>query len=150
MAIAGRKPKPIDLRLLEGNRGHRPISDSTPRPRPVKPKKPAWLDKIARREWNRICKLLEPLGLLTQIDGAALGVYCQAYSRLKKAEDLIAAEGLTCIDHHGDLKTRPEVLISEKAMKTLRMIAAEFGMTPSSRGRIELKNSDSEEDEDLD
>lgn len=150
MAVAGRRPKPVELRVLEGNPGHRPLPENTPKPRPTKPKKPAWLDALARREWNRACKLLGPLGLLTEIDGAALGVYCQAYSRLKAAEDVIAEHGLTFEDFRSDPKPRPEVLIAEKAMRTIRMMAAEFGMTPSSRSRIELKGRDSDEDEDLD
>ena len=93
-------------------------------------------------------KLLGPLGLLSEIDGAALGVYCQAFSRLKQAEDTIAREGMI-YEIGKQKKQRPEILIAEKAMKTIRMIAIEFGMTPSSRGRIEVKVSDEEEDEDL-
>lgn len=95
-----------------------------------------------------MCKLLEPLGLLSEIDGAALGIYCQAFSRLVLAEKEIAAHGIV---HLEDLKlrTRPEVLIAEKAMKTLRAVAAEFGMTPSSRSRIQVLLNDEDDDEDL-
>ena len=148
MGAPGRKPKPTALRLLEGNREHRPIPPNEPKPKSVKPKKPAWLDRVARREWNRMCKLLEPLGLLSEIDGAALGIYCQAFSRLVLAEKAIAEHGIVYVDGLA-LRTRPEVLIAEKAMKTLRAVAAEFGMTPSSRSRIQVLLNDEDDDEDL-
>jgi len=115
----------------------------------VKPKKPPFLDATGRREWNRMCKLLEPLGLLSAIDGAALGIYCQAFSRLVEAEKAIAENGIVHVEGLC-LKTRPEVLIAEKAMRTLRTMAAEFGMTPSSRSRIVVNLNDEEADEDLD
>ncbi|GAF84142.1 unnamed protein product [marine sediment metagenome] len=148
MGAPGRKPKPTALRLLEGNREHRPIPENEPKPQSVKPKKPAWLDKIARREWNRMCKLLAPLGLLSVIDGAALGIYCQAFSKLVQTEKVIAEHGMVYVDGL-TLKTRPEVLIAEKAMKTLRATAAEFGMTPSSRSRIQVMLDDEDDDGDL-
>ena len=146
--MRGRLPEPTQLKVLKGVHESR-INRNEPNPRPVKPKKAPWLDKLARREWNRMCKLLEPLGLLSEIDGAALGIYCQAFSRLKQAEDAIVQGGMT-YEIGGQKKQRPEILIAEKAMKIIRMIAIEFGMTPSSRGRIEVKVSDEEEDEDLD
>lgn len=148
MGIPGRKPKPIALRIIEGNREHRSIPENTVKPRPVKPKKSPWLDKIAKKEWNRIVKLLAPLGLLSEIDGASLGVYCQAFSRLVQAEREIAAHGIVFVED-GKTKTRPEVLIAEKAMKTVRTMATEFGMTPSSRSRIPMMPDDEEENEDL-
>ena len=149
MGIPGRKPKPVPLRMLEGNREHRPINNDAPKPKTAKPKKPPFLDDIGRREWNRMVKLLDPLGLLTEIDGAALGVYCQAFSRLVQAEKAIALNGIVHVEGMC-LKTRPEVLIAEKAMRTLRTMAAEFGMTPSSRSRIVVNLNDEEADEDLD
>ena len=150
MSMPGRKPKPIALRILEGNREHRSIPENTAKPRPVKPKKAPWLDKIARREWNRMCKLLGPLGLLSEIDGAALGVYCQAFSRLKQAEDIITQEGMTYKTPTGQIKYRPEVMIARAMMNMLKKFAIEFGMTPSSRSRIPVMPDDEEENEDLD
>ena len=143
----GPKPQPTALKLLKGVRPCR-INRNEPKPRPVKPKKPPWLDKIARREWNRIVKLLAPLGLLSEIDGASLGVYCQAFSRLVQAEREIEADGLVLVED-GKTKTNPAVLIAEKAMKTVRTMATEFGMTPSSRSRIPMMPDDEDEDEDL-
>ena len=150
MSVPGRKPKPIAQRIIEGNREHRPIPENTAKPRPVKPKKAPWLDKIARREWNRMCKLLGPLGLLSEIDGAALGVYCQAFSRLKQAEDIIAREGMTYPNAKtGQIKYRPEIAIARAMMNMLKKFAIEFGMTPSSRSRIPVMPDAEEEDEDL-
>ena len=71
MAIAGRKPKPPAIRLLEGHAGHRPINMDAPKPRPIAPSCPTWLERDAKREWRRVAPALERLGLLTEIDGSA-------------------------------------------------------------------------------
>ena len=143
----GPKPTPTALKLLKGVRPCR-INENEPQPPTARPKKPAWLDKGARREWNRVCKLLESLGLLTELDGAVLGVYCQAFSRLRQAEDVIAKEGMT-YTAGGQIKPRPEILIASKAMKIIQQIAGEFGMTPSARGRLEVPDLTDFDDEDL-
>lgn len=37
-------------------------------------------------EWKRIAEALNRIGLLTQVDRAALAAYCQAYGRWMEAE----------------------------------------------------------------
>ena len=81
MGARGPAPKPTALKVLDGNPRHRPINRSEPRPRPVAPKCPSWLDAEAKREWRRIAPALERIGLLTEIDGTALAgcpVFCAA------------------------------------------------------------------------
>ncbi len=146
MGRRGPAPKPTVLKILQGNPGKRPLNKNEPKPKPVAPKCPSWLDKEAKREWKRVAPELERLGLLTVVDGAALAAYCQAYARWKQAEEIIKREGMTVTTETGYVMPHPAVKIAEKSMQLIRAFCAEFGLTPSSRGRMSLPEQ-KEEDE---
>ena len=146
MAPKGRKPKPAELRLLEGKRGHRPI------PKTVKPKKnkkipepPDWLCKYAKSEWKRVVPELYNLGLLTKIDTTALEAYCQCYARWREAEEQLKVE-CTKTDS-GYESPSAYINIANKYSKEMRAYLTEFGMTPSSRSRIGVDKPDTDEEE---
>ena len=151
MGMRGPAPRPLELVRAEGNPGHRKINGNNPKPKPVAPKCPPWLDTQARREWKRVAHELEILGLLTSLDLACFASYCAAYSRLVAAQRALKKEGLTFETPNGYIMPRPEVAISNIAMKIVKDFAVQFGFTPSARGRIQLPNSGSNpDDEDLD
>lgn len=150
MAVAGRKPKPPELRIIEGNPGHRPIPENTPKPAPKKPSCPRWLLPDAKKEWHRVAPMLEKLGLLTKIDMAALAGYCQSYARWKDCEEEIDRNGYTVVTEKGFVIQHPAVSIAKNCLNMVRKFCSEFGMTPSSRGRIQIPGLDDEDDEDLD
>jgi P27 family predicted phage terminase small subunit len=72
------------------------------------------------------------------VDRASLAAYCQAYARWREAEQVITQYGFTVTTDKGNIVQRPEVAIARNMMNTIRAFAAEFGLTPSSRGRISL------------
>ena len=138
--VRGRKPKPTNLKVIEGNRGKRALNKAEPKPTPVTPTCPAWLSGEARREWRRVVPELERLGLLTLVDRVALAGYCQGWSRLRQCEQIIDKEGLTYTTHSAQggtmVRPRPEVSMGQKYLAQLRAFCVEFGLTPSSRGRM--------------
>lgn len=139
---AGRKPKPLSLRILEGNPGHRPLPKNEPKPRPVAPPCPVWLLPAARREWRRVVPELLRLGLLTVVDRAALAGYCQAWAKVEAAERAIARNGLMTEDG----KARPEVGIAAKEWAMIRAFCAEFGLTPAARTRMAIAREQETDD----
>jgi len=145
MGVAGRKPKPPELRLVEGNPGHRPIPENTPKPSPKAPKRPSWLLPEAKREWSRVVPHLERLGLLTVVDRAVLAAYCQAWARYREAEEAIDREGVVRVTEKGYPVQNPAVSIARNMMNQVRAFAAEFGLTPSARGRIQLPETDDDD-----
>ena len=148
--MVGRKPKPAALKLLEGRAGHQAITE-TPKPRPIAPHCPTWLDREAKREWRRLAPALERLGLLTEVDGSALAGYCQAFARWQQAEKVMTEKGLTFETEKGYLVPRPEVTIARQMMVQMRAFSVEFGLTPSSRGRLTLPEvKDASEDNPFD
>lgn len=138
----GRKPKPPNLRVIEGNREHRPIPEC-----PDPPKKhisaPRWLDPLAKKEWRRISKELYSMGLLTAIDKAALEGYCQSYAKWKQAEQ--KAKIGVFQTKTGYIGQNPYINIAIKYAKEMRAFLVEFGLSPSSRTRINISDRPEEE-----
>lgn len=139
--MAGRKPKPTSLKVLEGNPGKRQLNQNEPKPDASLPRCPAWLDKEAKREWRRICPFLDQAGLLTQVDRAALAGYCQSYANWMEAEKHIAEEGSTFETPNGYQQQTPWVSIAQTNLKNMLKFCTEFGLTPSSRSRIVVANT---------
>ena len=133
-----RKPKPTALRLIEGNRGRRPFNKREPKPRPVVPKCPRHLNDAAKVEWKRIAKTLHKLGLLTEIDGGQLALYCQAWGRWIEAEDALKKHGtIVKAPKTGWPMSSPYLVVANKAMEQMQRALSEFGMSPASRARVQ-------------
>lgn len=146
MAV-GRKPKPTALKIITGNPGQRPL----PKNEPVvidesMPLPPAHLSELAIEEWGRVSQSLYDCSILTVIDRAALGAYCQAYARWAEAEIELAVDGELVVKNptSGAVAQNPLVGIAAKAATDMVKFAAEFGMTPSARSRVEVKVRDNE------
>ena len=155
MGRRGPAPKPTRLRIIEGNPSRRPLNHDEPKPKPIAPKCPAWLDKEAKREWKRVAPELEALGLLTVVDGATLAGYCQAYSRWLQAEQAISTHfkatgkltyGYTNKNGSTNELAIPEIAIAQKYLALVKAFCAEFGLTPSSRSRMSVRRTEAEDD----
>jgi len=136
MAQRGRKPKPTAIKRLEGNPGKRKLNENEPKPVKRAPKCPSWLDDEAKKEWKRLAKSLEDMGVLTNVDRAAFAGYCEAYARWKESEEFISKHGLIFKTPSGYFQQVPHVSIAQTYLKLVLKFAVEFGLTPSSRSRI--------------
>ena len=139
--MKGRKPLPANVHMLRGNPSKLPPErlQGAVQPAVERPSCPDHLTVEARAEWDRITIELEKLGLLTQLDRAALAVYCQAWGRWVEAERHLAEdgdEGLTMTTPSGFRRPGVWLVISERAVEQMHRFLAEFGMTPSARSRI--------------
>jgi P27 family predicted phage terminase small subunit len=148
--MRGRKPKPTHLRVIEGNPGKRAINRNEARP-PVSAglAAPAHIGPDGKREWRRVARQLEVLGLLASIDRGALAAYCAAYGLWADAQRRLAAynasekgkkAGAYLIETPGGaIIQHPLVGIVNQARKDVVKFAAEFGMTPSARSRVDVR-----------
>lgn len=139
-------PKPTKLKILEGNRGRRPI---TPEPEPPKgaPKMPQGMPERAKTLWKRLVFELDALNLITVVDGAALEGAVVAYAHATKADraveriqgDISKAErsgaGSEKLQHLY-YRLSMQNAASKKAWTQYRSFCVEFGLTPSSRTRL--------------
>ena len=135
--MIGRKPKPTALKRMAGNPGKRRMNEYEPDPPRYKPRCPSHLSDEAKKEWRRISKELYYLGLLSKLDRAFLAAYCQVYARWVKAEQKISEEGEVFITEKGFPMQSPWVSIANKAMDLMNKFGSEFGMSPSSRTRVQ-------------
>jgi P27 family predicted phage terminase small subunit len=120
MATRGRKPKPTALKVLEGNPGKRPLNKNEPQPERKAPRCPSWLEPEAKKEWKRMAKTLETIGVLTQVDKAAFAGYCQAYARWKEAEEFLSKHGTIFKTPSGYIQQVPQVSIAQTYLQTMK------------------------------
>ncbi len=142
----GRKPKPTELKILEGNPGKRALNNKEPKPEVVIPDCPQHLKGVARTEWNRLAKELHALKIITKIDRAALAVCCTAWADYVKACKKLEKEGEVITSEKGGLYQNPWVAIKKRSMDQVQKFYAEFGMTPSSRSHIKVKTPNPEDE----
>ena len=94
-----------------------------------------------------MAKVLENMGLLTEMDMAAFAGYCQAYARWKEAEEFLTQHGSMVRTPNGYLQQVPQVSIAQTNMKIMLKFCEQFGLTPSARSRIVGGENGDEEDE---
>lgn len=142
---AGPKPKPTLVKKLAGNPGRRPLNQHEPQFEGGPVTVPGWLDSVARREFKRVLRI-SPERLITQADRGTLAAMCQLYSRAVQAELALRKDGLVIATTNGNLIQNPYVGIANKAWADYVRLTAEFGLTPSSRTRIQLGDEPEAED----
>ena len=89
MARRGRRPKPTNLKILQGTLEPSRANPREPKPDPSIPMPPPHLCDEAKVEWGRVSTRLYALGCLSDIDRAALAAYCQAYGKWVQVENVI-------------------------------------------------------------
>ena len=104
---------------------------------PASPECPEELSDEAEREWQRVSEELLAAGLLTRIDRAALAGYCQAWGTWIDAQASLRQYGVIIKSPNGYPMISPYVTVANKAFEQMRMMLQEFGMSPSSRTRVE-------------
>lgn len=113
----GNPRKPTALRLLSGNPGKRPIPAGEPSYEPCDTTMPDWLTGEAAALWDKLATALHVNGMLTHANKDSLAVYCDV---LGSYIDTRRAGGEADI----------------KLLQQIRMLAREFGFTPSSQASV--------------
>jgi len=145
----GRPPKPTAVKKRQGNPGRRPLNENEPvfEGGTTAPKH---LDRIAKNEWRRLAPRLIVHGMLTPADRTAFAAYCVAYSTHVRAELALANKpSLAYKTAAGVIRPWPEIAISNQALAQMHRFQTEFGLTPSSRSRLDItipKKGSSDED----
>jgi P27 family predicted phage terminase small subunit len=144
--MRGRKPKPTALKQLAGNPGKRALNKKEPKPIPAIPECPSHLKGVARIEWNRITKELFWMNIISRVDRAALAICCTSWADYVKACNKLEKEGEVIISEKGGMYQNPWVGIKKRSMEQINKFYAEFGMTPSSRSRMQVETFSEEEE----
>lgn len=150
---AGRKAQPAALKILNGRGNGRDSGGRAVKPPPafvrLPPEPPEILDEKAHAEaravWERVVPELSRLGLVKEIDAEALAAYCLTWERFVLAQRAIDEDGLFATTSQG-IGRHPAVAILDAASKDLRAWASEFGLTPSSEGKLAIEGAKGDED----
>lgn len=134
MGARGPAKQPSAITNLKGNPGRR---DYGPEPEPPVglPECPEWMGEVGRAKWAERVEKLQATNpkLITQLDGDALALYCEAWEEFLDARAEIEREGATCMSEKGGTYLHPAVGRKNKAIARLKLFGALFGMSPSDR-----------------
>lgn len=141
--MASPKPLATAEKKLRGNPGKRKLNDheADPTKLTVLPEPPTFLGEHAIKCWNVNGPLLIELGLLTNADLELFGTFCQAVHIMIVSSEDINKNGMTIMGSRGRTRN-PALATFASATQTIRSLASEFGMTPSSRSRIQVPDPD--------
>lgn len=142
----GPKPKPTALRLLDGGRTETRTNEPVFTTPAEMPEPPYYLNAEAAEEWRRVIADLYSTGVYTNVDQTMLAAYCMAFSRWVRAEqdlEKMAAmdpttHGMMMKTSNGNAIQNPLVGVASTARRDMQRLAAEFGLTPSSRTQLSV------------
>lgn len=136
MSKRGPKPKPTELKKVQGNPGKRALNKQEPKPQtPVK--RPRGMQPIAQRLWDEYAPELERLQVLTGVDSAAFRLMAEHYGFAVQAARLLQQGGLT-VETGDGVKKNPVAQVFKDNSLAFKAYAGEFGLTPSSRTRLQM------------
>jgi|SRR5215467_320504 len=109
------------------------------------PEMPYPLPDGAKKHWRRLAPQLLKERVLTLLDGDTLAALCIALWQLQDAVAEIKTEGQV-LGYDGRPIANPAVKIAFECLRRVQSLAAEFGMSPASRGRVSTVGKTDEED----
>lgn len=128
MGKRGPKPKPIPLRVFEGNPGHLLINKDSPQPK-GKAIPPRSLKDEPLTIWNDEAPGLEAIGLLTKSDARAFSNYCKIAAMCDAAYEI------------------RDLNMFLRLADAQRKHGSDFGMSPASRVGLKVDGRAKETDE---
>lgn len=142
--------KPPELKLLEGNRGHRPVNlDQIFRPEVGAPQMPPKISRDGRKAWRRLVPELMAYNLLSTVDADALHELCETIGMIHVLRRSINAKQERLIKERRDPAgaiegSTPNGMVVQsvtyqalnREREKLRSMLAEFGLTPAQRARV--------------
>ena len=145
--MRGRKPKPTELKLLQGVLGKRRLPSPEQRLRPTKrdnvPSPPSWVCSEGKKFWKELAPDLYRLGILTVLDEGTLAVACNAHGEAARAQ-----ADINRLRRKRPRTLEDELLVREligkamvqmdKASKLYKSFLSELGLSATSRTRIEM------------
>ena len=109
-----------------------------PTPDPAKPRKPPGLSGVAGRKWDQLAPQLHTSGVLTKVDGDTLEQYCRVWAFYREEMRAVETEGRVITTKTGYPMINPHWTAANQAITQCRKLAAELGLSPSTRTRLQV------------
>lgn len=111
----------------------------------LKEEAPEWLTGNALKEWQHLTPYLKANTPISDMDTGLLASYCVLYATIQDTQSDIDKLGTTYVDEAtGTLKTNPAIRVQLQAIKDLKAVANDLGLSISSRARLELNKAKNE------
>ena len=138
---------PKRAKIIRGTFRHDRNPENEPEPEKcmIVPGAPSYLGTYAKALWKRVAGAMVESGILTTVDLPALELMCSAYEEFREAREAVyftakgKARTLRQYMRGKNSQTMPEYNALKSAFAAYKSYATEFGLTPSSRNRIDLK-----------
>lgn len=135
MGRHGPPPLPTNVLRLHGETRPSQIGHGEPQPPALEAPAPAYLDEDAQAEWQRLERILRPMGLLTAADVDHLAAYCTAVVHHRRAVELVN-QALPLITRRGEVVKHPAMQVIRDQAQLILQFGARFGLSPSDRASM--------------
>ncbi len=152
MGQRGPQAKPTELKLLEGNRGKRPLAvnlDSTFRPEAGLPGIPKGLSPGARKVWKRLSAELLRYNLISAVYSDVFEELCETVADVKALRHALRAkqnqlrasghdpmEAFEVLTPNGMPQQHPRYQILKSERQMMLSLLAKFGLSPSEQANV--------------
>ena len=131
--------------MLHGGHSER-VNRAEPVPAPLPVVRPPYLSKGAVEKWDELGPHLVAMGVVTAADVDLLAAYCECFARWRRLAQLAASSPPVFKRGSGE---GDEVVFAKNplwsqvrdAEAALRVMAREFGFTPSARSGLRVQGS---------
>lgn len=136
MGKRGPKPKPIELKRLEGNPGARPLNEDAPQPI-GKPSRPEYLEGYAVDVWAKVVGSM-PEKVYSPADEELLAAYCVAAAMHREAVEHISTDGPVLYGESGAPYQSPWMGILNTQATKMATIGSRLGLDPAARATLRV------------
>lgn len=136
MGKRGPKPKPLELRRLEGNPSARPMNEDAPQTI-GKPECPAYLKDYAFKVWAKIVGSM-PEKVYSPADEELLAAYCVAAAMHREAVQRVAEMGAVITGESGAPYQNPWTGILNTQATKMATIGSRLGLDPAARATLRV------------
>lgn len=140
--MKGRRPKTTEEHIIQGtfqpvrhaNRLTLPTTQDVPPP-------PADFDEAHRAAWIEFCETLKEANLLTKADHYAMRTFVEAAITAKVTYATMLADGFVV-----EGRKHPAHMVYAEAVKTMRALYDQFGLTPRARMGMKVEKPKEEKE----
>jgi P27 family predicted phage terminase small subunit len=136
-----RRPKPTHLKILEGNRGHRPINRREPHVTAALGDAPHWFNADMRATWDH-AKEHCPANMLKETDRDALIAFCVHEFNFVSSVQAMAGQPLTVRQPSGRLVENPLGPRIRAESQAMARAIDQLGFSPAARTRVHVDISE--------
>jgi P27 family predicted phage terminase small subunit len=140
--------KPTNIKVLEGNKGKRPLNKQEPDPEYLEDlTAPDYLSDEAKKIWDDVAPNLRKAMLLTIVDVQMLAMGCTAIAQYRiasrMASDNLVKAKMVEPEKGGEAvptgeHVNPWLIVQSMCFKQAMAMFMQFGMSPAARARISI------------